>query len=479
MTLLSGNSARPSLILAAITVASIAALAAPLPEGLPEEGRRAAVIGAAMACLWVTEILPLAATALIPAALFPLAGVASLDTTAQAYANPLVFLFLGGFVLAAALERHGLDRRIARIAVALAGRDRRRLVLAVMIATAFLSLWISNTATAMMMTPIAFSLIGSRSGDDGFAPALMLGVAFAATIGGMGSLIGTPPNALFAGYIARVYNVEIGFGAWMLIGLPIVLVLLPIAWLMLTKFAFQLSDAPAPMKDETGAAPPLTHAQRLVALILALTVLAWFTRPFLSDALGASGLSDAGIAILAALALFALPVRDTDGSALLTWPGLVHLRWDVLILFGGGLALAQAIADTGVAEWLGGSVEALRAPPLALVMLVMMAVIVYLGELASNTAMAAIFLPIAGAMATALGADPLALCLAVALAASLGFMLPVATPPNAIVYGSGCVTSRQMLHAGAWLDVISIGVVFIAAQLLGPVVSLLARDAGG
>lgn len=462
---------------------------APLPEGLPEEGRRAAIIGALMACWWMTEIIPLAATALLPLALFPIAGVSSTRETAQAYADPLVFLFLGGFVLAAALERHNLHHRIARAAIAFAGAGERRLVLATMLATAFLSLWISNTATAMVMTPIAVSLIGGagpgRSAD--FGAALMLGIAFAATIGGMGSLIGTPPNALFAGYLAQTYGVEIGFGAWMLIGMPIVMILLPTAWVLLTRLAFRLPGKPdAPpgaaalaRLPETGARPePLSRAQRLVAIILGLTALAWITRPFLADAFGLVALSDAGIAILAALVLFLTPPRVAGGRALLDWADLARLRWDVLILFGGGLALAQAINNSGFAAWLGGGVGALASTPLALVTLLMMTLIVYLGELASNTAMAAIFLPIAGAMATALGADPLALCLAVALAASLGFMLPVATPPNAIVYGAGHVTARQMLRAGAVLDGVSILIVFAAAQLLGPLLGALARPVG-
>lgn len=463
------------LLLAGLAATAVA-LALPAPSGMTPAAKQVAVIGAFMAFLWVSELLPLAATALVPVAAFPLAGIASLDKTTEAYAHPLIFLFLGGFMLGAAIERWKLHHRLALLAVAISGRRPDALVLAMMSATAFLSLWVSNTATAMVMVPIAASLLGARGATspdaepDDFGAALMLGVAFAATIGGMGSLIGTPPNALFAGYMQKTYGVTIGFGQWMLLGVPIVLVLLPLTWLLLTRFAFRLPRAELPPVAFQAAAEPMSRPERIVAAVLAITALFWIARPFIADRLGWTALSDAGIAIAAVLVLFAVPRRLSGAEPLLRWNDVKTIRWDVLILFGGGLALADAVASTGLAAWIGDRLSGLRGLPVLLMILVMMFVIVYLGELASNTAVAAIFLPVAGAAAVGLGAPPLAFLLPVALAASLGFMLPVATPPNAIVYGTGAVTARQMLKAGAALDVVSILVVYAFAVILGPVV---------
>jgi sodium-dependent dicarboxylate transporter 2/3/5 len=466
---------RSWLLVAGITAASLMLLA-PAPDGLSEAGKQAAILGALMAFLWVTETIPLAATALIPLAAFPLAGVETLETTAQSYSHPLIILFLGGFMLGAAMERWQLHHRLALLAISVSGRSPTMLVLGMMSATAFLSLWVSNTATAMVMVPIAASLVASGRGDTGahagdqFAPALMLGVAFAATIGGMGSLIGTPPNALFAGFVEKSYGVTVGFAQWMVIGIPIVLVLLPLTWLILTRFVFRLSKEEIPASALPPEPGPMTRPERMVAAVLVLVALTWVVRPILAEALGFAALTDAGVAITGVLALFLMPARWRGDRGLITWDEVKAIRWDVLILFGGGLALAGAIASTGLATWIGESMSGLRHIPIMLLVLAMMIVIVYLGELASNTAVAAVFLPVAGAAAAGLGADPLALLLPVALAASLGFMLPVATPPNAIVYGTGAVTARQMLKAGALLDVVSILIVFALALLLGPFV---------
>lgn len=460
---------------------AVAALLLPLPPGLGEDGRRVAIVAVLMAVWWTTEVLPLPITALVPIAVFPLAGVGALEVVARPYADPLIFLFLGGFMLAGAMERSGLHRRLALAALSICGSSPRAQVLAMMAGTAFLSLWVSNTATTMVMVPIGLSLVATQrerdagerralpgQADGSFGIALMLGIAFAATIGGMGSLIGTPPNALFAGFVERTYGVTIGFGQWMAVGLPIVLVLLPLTWIILTRVVFRLPAHGGGEGTEALDRGPLTPAQRRVAAILALTALAWLARPLLTRLPGLAGLGDAGVAMLATLALFLVPAGEKGRDGLLTWAEARTVRWDVLILFGGGLALADAIKSAGLAAWIGAGAAQLDAVPVAVLVLVMMVVIVYLGELASNTAVAAIFLPIAGAAATGLGVAPLTLVLPVALAASLGFMLPVATPPNAIVYGTGAVTSRDMLKAGAVLDVIGIFVVFGVAHVLAP-----------
>jgi sodium-dependent dicarboxylate transporter 2/3/5 len=485
------NTKTRSLLVLAPIVIGFVAFQLPAPDGLSPQGWRTAVLGMVMACFWMTEALPLAATAFIPIVAFPLSGVAKIDEVTQAYAHPLIFLFLGGFMLAAAMKRWELHSRIALFALRLAGPKPDHQVFALMAATAFLSLWISNTATAMVMMPIGLSIISAaqKNGrdaeggvqhapaagsetrpDNAFGSALMLGIAYAATIGGMGSLIGTPPNALLAGFVAENYGESIGFGQWMLLGVPIVLVLLPITWLLLTRVFFSLPQPVPSATQERARLTPLSRSQRIVAAVLVLTACLWILRPLLPERLGVIGLSDAGIAIGASVILFMLPAHFSDGHALLTWEDLGALRWDVLILFGGGLALADAIRTSGLADWIGSGTSQLSDLPFAVLVLTMMVVVVYLGELASNTAMAAVFLPVAAAAAAGLGAPPLELILPVALAASLGFMLPVATPPNAIVYGSGAVTARQMLRAGAVLDVISIALVFIFALTLGPIV---------
>lgn len=482
-----------AIVIVASFIAVALAFSAPLPEGLSEEARRAAVIGMIMAVWWMSEVVPLQVTALFPIATFPIVGVSPLEATARSYAHPLIFLFLGGFLLAVAMQRWNLHRRLAVAVLAISGARPRNQVLAMMVCTAFLSLWISNTATAMVMVPISLSLVAAAPGDTGlsevepsdlqivgdgvnkpdpFSAALMLGVAFAATIGGMGSLIGTPANALLAGLVEQSYGISIGFAQWMALGLPIVMVLLPLTWMLLTRVVFKL---PGSLPLAASAATlttnePMSPGQRRVACVLAITSAAWVSRPLISDAFGLSGLSDAGIAMIAAMTLFILPCCSSGGRPLLRWDEAKAIRWDVLILFGGGLALAEAIGTTGLAAWISASANILRNLPVYLLVLTMMVLIVYLGELASNTAMAAVFLPIAGATAIGLDIDPLTLLIPVALAASLGFMLPVATPPNAIVYGTGAVSARQMLRAGAALDVISILIVFILAIIIGPYV---------
>ena len=467
---------------------------APAVEGMSVSAMRVAIVALVMAALWMTQAIPLAATALIPLAIFPLIGVADIAAVADAYGDPLIFLFLGGFLLAAAMARWGLHQRLALAAVAWAGPSPRALILAVMGATAFLSLWISNTATAMVMTPIAAALVNENRHAPTLpdtAPALMLGVAFAATIGGIGSLIGTPANALFAGYMRSAHGVEIGFAEWMLIGLPIVAILIPVTWLVLTRVSFRIPGAAgglatgrlagADTQTPRAENAPMSQEQKRVTAILVLTAVALVARPWLAPLLAtqgladsgvkASGVTDAGIAISAALLLFCVPARDGSQERLLVWADAQTIRWDVLILFGGGLALAEGIETSGLARWLGDAVSAAAgAIPIAALVLAMMIVIVYLGELASNTAMAAIFLPVSGGVAVGLEAAPIELALPVALAASLGFMLPVATPPNAIVYGAGLVTAGQMLRVGAVLDVISIIVVYAIVLALGPAI---------
>ncbi len=448
--------------------AGLAGLALPPPEGLDPVAWRAAGLGLLMAAWWLTEALPLAATALVPLALFPLAGIAEMREVAGAYAHPLIVLFLGGFLVARALERWGVHWAVASALLSRIGGGPGRAVAGLMAATAFLSLWISNTAATLVMAPIATAIAAARAEDDRFAAAALLGVAYAATIGGMGSLIGTPPNALLAAYAEERHGIAIGFAEWAAVGLPVALLLLPLAWALLTLVVFPLRGGAVALPEAARAA--LGVPGRRVALVGGLAALALVLRPLADGLWPGAGITDAGIAILAGLLLFALPSGAPEGGRLLDWETARGLRWDVLILFGGGLALADAIEGTGLAVWLADRAGLLAGLPVWAVVLGLAAAVVAIGELASNTGVAAIFLPVAGATALGLGMAPLELALPVAFAASVGFMLPVATPPNAIVFAHPAVTRARMLRAGAALDVIGVVVAVAAAMALAPLV---------
>jgi solute carrier family 13 (sodium-dependent dicarboxylate transporter), member 2/3/5 len=446
----------------------------PAPEGMRVEAWRVAAVGVLMAAWWIGEAIPIPATALLPLVLFPVLGVSAIEQTAAPYANPVIFLFLGGFLIAQAMQRWELHRRIALVVVLAVGTQPLRLIGGFMLAAAFLSMWVSNTATAVMMLPIGLSVIqlvergrapaageaqeiGSTDELDfpNFALTLMLGIAYACSIGGLGTLIGTPPNALLAGFMAETYGYPIGFGRWMLVGVPIVLLGLPLTWWLLTRWVYpvRLKEIPGGREAIGGELAAMGRASRgewMVGSVFALTALAWIVRPFVEGWL--PGLSDAGIAIAAAVVLFALPVDARAGVFVLDWESAKRLPWDVLILFGGGLSLAAAISRTGLAEWIGQALGGLDALPLLAVVLVVALVVIFLTELTSNTATAAAFLPVVAALAVGIGENPLLLAVPAALAASCAFMLPVATPPNAIVYGSSFVTIPQMVRAGVYLN---------------------------
>jgi len=456
-------------------------LALPQPEGMSPAGWRTAAVAMLMAVWWISEALPVAATALAPIALFPLLGVAPIRAATAPYADPLIFLFMGGFMIAIALERWNLHRRIALNVLRVFGTRPAALVAGFMTATAALSMWVSNTATAVMMLPIGLSVIGllhrgdisalPPEQDRNFGLALLLGIAYGASIGGLGTLIGTPPNALLAAYMAQTFGVTVGFGQWMLLGVPVSLVLLAFAWLVLTRLAFPLGGAAIAGADtviarELGSLGPMSAAEKRVAAVFAATGLAWVFRPALVDAFPELPLSDTGIAVLAALALFLVPVEARKGRFLMNWTWAVRLPWGVLILFGGGLSLASAISATGLAGWIGEVLTGGQHWPPLLIIVTVTAVVVFLTEITSNTATAAVFLPVVGSFAVAIGAAPVQLAVPVALAASCAFMMPVATPPNAIVFSSGHVTIPDMAKAGLWLNLIAIVWLSAAAYAL-------------
>ncbi|MBR9989215.1 MAG: DASS family sodium-coupled anion symporter [Gemmatimonadetes bacterium] len=446
------------------------------PAGMSLPAWRTAAVGIFMACWWISEAIPIPATALTPLLLFPLLGILPIGPTAAPYANPIIFLFLGGFVIALAMERHNLHRRIALRVVRAVGVHPPVLILGFMLATAFMSMWVSNTATVVMMLPIGLSvvrLVDPEVGDGpmeiNFAIALMLGIAYAASIGGLATLIGTPPNALLAAFMRETYDVEIGFAQWMLIGLPLVIVALPVTWVVLTRLVFPIRIREIPggaeaIRREYEKLGPVSRAERSVAVIFVVTALLWITRPLLDPYL--PGLSDTSIAIAAALATFIVPVSLRHGEFLMDWETAERLPWGVLLLFGGGLALAGAITTTGLAGWIGEQMTALQSWPLLLTIMLVTAIIIFLTELTSNTATAAAFLPLVASLALGIGENPFVLLVPAALAASCAFMLPVATPPNAIVYGSGHVTVPQMARAGIWLNLLFIALISLTVYTL-------------
>jgi sodium-dependent dicarboxylate transporter 2/3/5 len=442
---------------------------------LSHAARATVAVASWMAFWWITEAIPVYATALLPLALLPILGAGSIRQVAAPYGHELIFLFMGGFVIALAMQRWELDRRIALVALRWFGTEPRSVVGGCMLVTAALSMWVSNTATAVMMLPIAVSLIDRLRGADietmdargrNFAVCLLLGIAYAASIGGIGTLIGTPPNLFLASYIETQLALQISFVRWMGIGVPLVAVFLPLAWLLLTRVLYPLPASRPRAHSESAEdahlrVGPVTRGERATLVVFSLTAGLWIFRPLLTqvawgDARPLAGLSDAGIAILAALSLFVIPVDLRRRVFVMDWETAVRLPWGLLILFGGGLSLAAAIQANGVGEFLGSQVAGLAGLPSVILVLSVAALMIFLTELTSNTATTATLVPILGALAPALQVDPFLLIVPAAIAASCAFMLPVATPPNAVVFGSGLVSIPQMCRAGLWLNLLGI-----------------------
>ena len=453
--------------------------------GMSESAWRTAAVGIWMALWWILETVPIAATALIPLLVLPLLGIASMQEAAAPYANPVIYLFFGGFILAAAFESCGLHRRLALTLLRVVGTRPDRMVLGFMIACGFVSMWVSNTAATLMMLPLVKSVLtqsvsrhddgsvtaSASASDDAradFERAMLLGIAYAATIGGFGTLVGSPPNALLAGFVAQTHGIRFGFLDYMLIGVPMVVIAIPLCWLVLTRLAFRVRgdatmvDATA-LEVERRGLGVMTRRERFVAVVGACTAAAWISQPWLSTIV--PGLTEAGISVACAVALLAVPL-DRAWRPALDWKTAESIPWGVLILFGGGLSLASAIQGSGLAGWIGGTVQGLRAlPPLVLIVMVT-TMITMLTEFTSNTATAAAFLPIASSLALGADVNPIVLSVAAGLAASNGFMLPVGTPPNAIAFASGKLSTPQMVRAGLLIDLIFIVLISAAAYFL-------------
>lgn len=449
------------------------------PEGIPGPAYDMLCITLWMAIWWVTEAVSISVTALLPIVLFPLTGAVELSATTASYGNKYIFLFMGGFILAIAIQKWNLHKRIALNIINLIGTNVYRIILGFMVATAFLSMWISNTATVVMLLPMALSIIAllednpSTVEDENkrFGKALMLGMAYAASIGGIATLIGTPPNLIFAGFLDEAYGIQITFWQWFKFGFPISVILVAIAWIYITRFAFRFRQKQFPggkkevvsLLEELG---PLRREEKLVLVVFILTAFFWITRSFLFQQL-IPQLDDTIIAMAFGIILFTIPANKT-GERIIDWEDAVKMPWGIIILFGGGMALATGFQETGLAEWFGDQISLFQDLSLFMLIVITVALVNFLTEVTSNTASTAMLLPIIAPIAIALGINPFMLLVATTTAASCAFMLPVATPPNAVVFGSGFLSIPDMIKTGIFMNFISIILISLTIYFLLP-----------
>jgi len=437
------------------------------PEGLNKPSNAILASAVWVAIWWITEALHLAVTALLPILLFPLSGGMALKATTASYGHKYIFLFIGGFILAIAIEKWSLHKRIALTIIKIVGTNVINIILGFMIATAFLSMWISNTATAVMILPVGMAIILQLKDNPDtivdenliFGKALMLAIAYSASIGGMATLIGTPPNLVLAGVVQESYGVEITFFQWFVFGFPISVLFLFIAWVYLTKFAFKFKQKEFPggsaeIIKQLKALGDITFEEKMIFAVFILTAFAWISRSFLLQKI-APEIDDTIIAICAAMVLFLLP-SSRKGKPIMSWNDAVKLPWDILLLFGGGMALALGFESSGLALWIGNQIIALSTVPLILLLFILIASVNFITEITSNLATTAMLLPVLVSLANAIGVHPYLLLVSATVAASCAFMLPVATPPNAVVFGSGYLKIGDMIKKGIWMNIITI-----------------------
>ena len=453
----------------------LACLVIPPPAGMSAAAWSTVGMTLLIATWWATEAIPIPITSLLPILLIPALGIDKIGNATAPYANPIIYLFLGGFLLGLAMERWNLHRRIALNTLLLVGSRPSHQIAGFMLSTAFLSMWVSNTATTIMMLPIGMSVITllGQSGDASdkaerarFATALLLGIAYAASIGGIATLIGTPPNALLAAFLQANYKVTIGFGQWMLLGVPVAAAMLLFTWWWLTRREFKLKgeNSQELIRAELASLGRWSKGEKLVSVVFMLTALGWIFQPFIKSYL--PGVNDTSIALAGALSLFLIPVDAKQRLFLLRWEDASKLPWGVLLLFGGGLALAAVIQSTGLAEWIAQGMGALGTLPLLGMIALVVLVITFLTEVTSNTATAAAFLPLLAAVAVAQGFPVEMIAIPAAIAASCAFMLPVATPPNAIVFGTGHMKISSMISAGLALNIGGIVIVTLLSYFI-------------
>ena len=451
------------------------------PEGLskPANAVLASVIW--IAIWWITEAIPIAATSLLPIILFPLTNGLSLKETTASYGHKYVFLFIGGFILAIAIEKWNLHKRIALTIIKIVGTNVSNIILGFMVATAFLSMWISNTATAVMILPVGMAIVAQLKDNPAtienenliFGKALMLAIAYSASIGGMATLIGTPPNLVLAGVINETYNIELTFSKWFTFGFPVSIILLAFCWVYLTKFAFKFEQKEFPggmneINTQLKELGKISFEEKMVFTVFVLTAFAWISRSFLLKHLLPS-IDDTIIAITCALLLFILP-SSKKGASLINWNDAVKLPWGILLLFGGGMALALGFESSGLAVWIGNQLASLGAIPLILLLLILITSVNFLTEITSNMATTAMLLPVLVSLAIAIGLHPYYLLIGATVAASCAFMLPVATPPNAVVFGSGYLKISDMVKKGIWMNIISIILLTLFVYYIVPMV---------
>ena len=449
-------------------------------EGLSNSGQSVLASTLWIAIWWVTEAIPIAATALLPIILFPLSEGMELPTTTESYGHKYVFLYLGGFLIAIGIEKWNLHKRIAINIISFIGTDIRKVILGFMIATAFLSMWISNTATSVMMLPIGVAIIKQLKDNPAslenentiFGKALMLAIAYSASIGGIATLIGTPPNLVMAGVISEIYNYEITFSKWFIFGFPISIILLFFCWYYITRVAYVFHQKEFPggkteinrLKNDLG---PISYEEKIIAVIFALAGFCWITRSFFLQSI-LPVIDDTIIAISFGLILFLIPSKAKTNT-LLNWKDTIQLPWGVIILFGGGMAIAKAFEISGLAIWLGELMTTLNALPLFILIIGLIAAVNFLTEITSNLATTAMILPVLASLAFEIGVHPFGIMIGAAVAASCAFMLPVATPPNAIVFGSGYLKIPDMVSRGIVLNVFSIILIAVMVYFILPI----------
>lgn len=443
-------------------------------DELSPEAWKVLAIAAWMITWWVTEATPLAVAALLPIVLFPALGIFDLSHTTAPYASPIIFLFMGGFFIALGLEQHGLHKRIALNLVRLTGTSANGIIFGFMLATWFLSMWISNTASTIMMLPIATTVINliketvdDKKGLNLFSLSLMLGIAYSANIGGMATIIGTPPNVVFVGYAEQLLNTEIDFSKWLLIGLPISSTLIFITYLFLTKILYRnnlgnMSTALDLIKIETKKLGGMSKEEKMVSVIFTLTALMWIFKLPINTLIGHTVLNDTATAMIGGILMFAVPTNLKKGIGLVPWEATKRLPWGILLLFGGGMAIAKAMESTGVIQIIA-VIVAQNPMSSLLVYIILIGSMLFLTELMSNVALATIYIPVVIGVANGLGMNPLILAIPVAMAASCAFMMPISTPPNAIVFSSGHIKVRQMIKTGFILNIISVMILVLAS----------------
>jgi sodium-dependent dicarboxylate transporter 2/3/5 len=451
-------------------------------EILSEKADTVIAIGAWMVCWWITEAVSISVTSLLPLLLFPLFKVMNIDDVGANYGSPIVFLFFGGFVLALAIEKVNLHRRIALTIIKKTGTTPNKVILGFMIATGFMSMWISNTACAVVMLPIALSVIslltndadGFTSKDRNFALSVMLGIAFSANAGGIATVIGTPPNSVLIGLLENQYNIEVSFFKWMLVGLPVAIILIAIIYFVMVKWMFPsqglvFNASKDVINSELTKLGKISAREKHVLVIFSIMVFLWIFRVPINSLIPNLGLSDTMISVCGALALFTIPFNLKSGDFILRWNDTEKLSWGILILFGGGLALASAMSESGIIEIIATSISNSKISILLMATL-LIALMLFMTELMSNVALTAVLAPVVAGIAIGLNVPLLHLLIPVTIASSCAFMLPMATPPNAIVFASGYVKIKDMTKIGIILNLISVGLLVLIFKFLVPLV---------